>query len=98
MPLIPFYYSLAVAIYAESVIPGTILNKGTTNIINLCLLPTMEDDSFQNYATRTREDNDQVSNLGENWIKFRDYALLNQDQVRLSQILVKIFFIIFSGE
>ena len=49
-------------------------------------------------ALARADDNDQVSNLGENWIKFRDYAHLNQDQVRLSQILVKIFFIIFSGE
>ena len=78
------HYSLTVAIYSESVISGSILNKGTTSILNLCILPTLQTDSFQTYALNKREDNDQVSSLGENWIKFREYASLNKDQVSLS--------------
>ena len=102
---------LAVAVYAESVIPRTILSTRTAYILNLCILPTPEKDSFENFSNQRSEDNDQVRKgllyffsvtflinisglvqrenimnpslrfLCEDWIKFRNYALINQDQV-----------------
>ena len=74
-------FRLGVAVYAKSVIPRTILTISTSYILNLCILPTPETDSFENFANQGFEVNEQVMSLGEDWIKFRKYALINQHQV-----------------
>ena len=71
---------LGVAVYAESVIPRTILAGPTSYILDLCILPTQQTDSFENFSN-LGTDNQQVESLGEYWIKFRNYALINEDQV-----------------
>ena len=43
-----FLFMLSSAVYAKSVIPRTILNS-TTSILNLCILPTLETDSFEKF-------------------------------------------------
>ena len=86
--------------YAESVIPRTILNEDTTAyIIELCILPSLESDNYQQFLEREDLDNDQdIEYLGEDWIKFRNYAIINSDQVTyLNMIMIFIYILIFQG-
>ena len=56
------------------------MTEKTAYSFNLCILPTMKTDSFENYS----EDEDNypsLSSLVENWIKFKNYALINKEQV-----------------
>ena len=74
---------MGVAIYAKSIIPRTILASPTSYILNLCILPTKDTDGFDHF-TNLEPSNKQVESLGEYWIKFRNYALINRDQVILT--------------
>ena len=69
--------------YAESVIPRTILAMPTSYILNVCILPTKETDGFENFSN-LGIGNEQIQSIGEFWGKFRNYALINQDQVLLT--------------
>ena len=82
-PVKHIYLSLAVAVYEKSVIPRTILNEETTAyIIELCILPSLESDDYQQFLANEDLDNSQdIEYLGEDWIKFRNYAIINSDQV-----------------
>ena len=55
-------YRLGVAVYAKAVIPRTILNSTTSYTLNLCILPTLETDSFEKFSNRKKrsEVNEQV--------------------------------------
>ena len=69
---------MGVAVYAESVIPRAILARPTSYILNVCILPTKENDGFENFSNKGI---DQLQSLAEFWDKFRKYALINEDQV-----------------
>ena len=63
------------------------MTEKTVYSFNLCILPTMKTDSFENYS----EDEDNypsLSSLVENWIKFKNYALINKDQVIITSEMV----------
>ena len=78
-------FRLGVAVYSESVIPRTILALATSYILNICILPTKETDGFENFSN-VGTGNEQIQSIGEFWGKFRNYALINQDQVITSAV------------
>ena len=81
-------FRLGVAVYAKSVIPRTILTISTSYILNLCILPTLETDSFENFSDQLIDVNEQIRSLGQDWIKFWNYALINKDQVCYNTVSV----------
>ena len=76
---------MGVAVYAESVIPRTILAMPTSYILNVCILPTKETDGYEDFS-HLGIGNEQIQSIGEFWGKFRNYALINQDQVISSTV------------
>ena len=76
-----------VAVYAESIIPRTILAMSTSYILNICVLPTKNTDDYENLSNLGAVD-EQVQSIGQLWGMFRNYALINQDQVILFNVIL----------
>ena len=59
----------------------------TSYILNICVLPTKNTDDYESFSNLGAVD-EQVQSIGQLWGMFRNYALINQDQVILFNVIL----------